>query len=177
MNITKPKLKIGNWNAQRLNLPGKIDVLPDECDNNNLDIVAPTELHWPGQGKTRHDKWEIIYSGPDSNERERTVGLMLSPFAYIYLYIIYIYIYIIYIIIRFTAKLRWKPIYAPSEQLLSVSACHIVAMHLRLSLPSMRSRVRYFSQSALCSGARHHHLVISIIWHLLFMKVERLCSF
>ena len=34
--------------------------------------------------------------------------------------------------IRFIAKLGGKPIYAPSEQLLSVLACHSVAMHLRL---------------------------------------------
>ena len=81
MNITKSKLRIGNWNVQGLNSPGKIDVLADECDNYNLDIVALTELHWPGQGKNRHDKWEIIYSGPDNNKREHTVGLMLSPFA------------------------------------------------------------------------------------------------
>ena len=81
MNITKSKLRIGNWNVQGLNSPGKIDVLVDECDNYKLDIVALTELHWPGQGKTRHDKWEIIYSGPNSNKRERTVGLMVSPFV------------------------------------------------------------------------------------------------
>ena len=66
INITKSRLRIGNWNVQGLNSPGQIDVLADECDNYNLDIVALTELHWPGQGKTRHDKWEIIYSGPDS---------------------------------------------------------------------------------------------------------------
>ena len=43
----------------------------NECDNYNLDIVALlSELHWPGQRKTRHDKWEIICSGPDSNKRE-----------------------------------------------------------------------------------------------------------
>ena len=62
-----------------MNSPGKIDVLAEECDNYKLDIVALTELHWPGQGKTRHGKWEIIHLGPDSVRRERTVGLMLSP--------------------------------------------------------------------------------------------------
>ena len=81
LNYTKTRLKIGNWNVQGLNSPGKINVLAEECENYNLDIVALTELHWPGQGKTRHGKWEVIYSGPDSIKREHTVGLMLSPSA------------------------------------------------------------------------------------------------
>ena len=81
MNITKSQLKIGNWNMQGLNSPGKIDILVDECERYNLDIVALTELHWPGQGKTRHEKWEIVYSGTDNNRRENTVGLMMSQSA------------------------------------------------------------------------------------------------
>ena len=81
LNYTKTRLKIGNWNVQGLNSPGKINVLAEECENYSLDIVALTELHWPGQGKTRHGKWEVIYSGPDSIKREHTVGLMLSPSA------------------------------------------------------------------------------------------------
>ena len=60
MNITKQQLRIGNWNVQGLNAPGKIDVLADECEQYQLDIVALTELHWPGQGRTSHNKWEII---------------------------------------------------------------------------------------------------------------------
>ena len=40
MSITKSKLRIGNWNVQGLNSPGKIDVLANECDICNLDIVA-----------------------------------------------------------------------------------------------------------------------------------------
>ena len=30
INITKEKLRIGNWNVQGLNAPGKIDVLTEE---------------------------------------------------------------------------------------------------------------------------------------------------
>ena len=81
MDITKANLRIGNWNMQGLNSPGKIDILSDECESYHLDIVALTELHWIGQGKTKHGKWEIIYSGTDNNRREKTVGLMLSQKA------------------------------------------------------------------------------------------------
>ena len=64
-----------------LNSPGKIDVLVEECETYTLDIVALTGLHWPGQGRIRQGKWEIIYSGPDGSKRERTVDLMLSSSA------------------------------------------------------------------------------------------------
>ena len=64
MNITKSKLGIGNWNVQRLNSPGKIDVLADECQeettnrppkrlasNNNNDNMRgiPEEKHSDSQ--------------------------------------------------------------------------------------------------------------------------------
>ena len=76
--MTKTSLKIGNWNVQGLNSPGKIDVLGDECSRYQLDLVALTELHWIGQGKIRHKQWEIIFSGPDGSRRENTVGPMMS---------------------------------------------------------------------------------------------------
>ena len=41
-------------------------------------MVALTELRCSGQGRTRHKKWEIIHSGPDTNRREKAVGIMLS---------------------------------------------------------------------------------------------------
>ena len=64
-----------------VNSPGKIDILSEECESYHLDIVALTELYWVGQGKTKHGKWEIIYSGTDNNRREKMVGLMLSQKA------------------------------------------------------------------------------------------------
>ena len=48
LNITKAKLKIGNWNLQGLNAPGKIDVLIDEVEQYQLDMVElRTTLAWP----------------------------------------------------------------------------------------------------------------------------------
>ena len=35
MNITKSKVRLGNWNVQGLNSQGKIDVLSDECEDYN----------------------------------------------------------------------------------------------------------------------------------------------
>ena len=81
LNITKQQLRIGNWNVQVLNAPGKIDFLADECEQYQLDIVALTELHWPGQGRTSHNKWEIINSGPNTSRRNKTAGIMLSQTA------------------------------------------------------------------------------------------------
>ena len=45
MDINKANLRIGNWNMQGLNSPGKIDILSDECESYYLDILALTELH------------------------------------------------------------------------------------------------------------------------------------
>ena len=59
MDITKANLRMGNWNMQGGNSSGKIDILSDECESYHLNIVALTELHWIGQGKTKHGKWEI----------------------------------------------------------------------------------------------------------------------
>ncbi|XP_072015023.1 uncharacterized protein [Amphiura filiformis] len=73
-----------SWNSRvpvGRNAPGKIDVLIDECDRYKLDLVALTELHWPGQGRSRHKNWEIIHSGPDTSRKEKTVGLLLSHTA------------------------------------------------------------------------------------------------
>ena len=66
MDITKSNLRIGNWNMQGLNSPGKIDILAEECESYSLDMIALTELHWVGQGKVKHGKWEIIYSETDT---------------------------------------------------------------------------------------------------------------
>ena len=81
--LHKREARFGNWNVQGLNAPGKIDVRTEECDlyKINLDFVALIELHWPGQDKIRHDGWEIIYSGPDSNKKECIVGLMIFQAA------------------------------------------------------------------------------------------------
>ena len=72
MDITKLNMKIGNWNMQGLNSPGKIDILAEECERYQLDIVALTELHWIDQGKMKHGKWEIVFSGTENNRREKT---------------------------------------------------------------------------------------------------------
>ena len=70
MNITETKLKIGNWNGQGLSSPVNINIPIDECEQFQLDIIALTELHWPGRGRTKHKNLEFIHSGSDNCRRE-----------------------------------------------------------------------------------------------------------
>ena len=71
-------LRIGNWNVQGLNAPGKMDILLNECKRYNIKILAVTELHWQGNNRYQLDNWDIIYSDTTDNKPENSVGVMMS---------------------------------------------------------------------------------------------------
>ena len=45
-NIINNILRVGNWNVQGLNAPGKINTFVTDCERYELDLLAVTELHW-----------------------------------------------------------------------------------------------------------------------------------
>ena len=76
-NLWKSTIKIATWNVRTLN-QGKLDILTNELDRNDVHLAGISEIRWTGKGHfTTLDKHVVYYSGTET-KRERGVAFIAN---------------------------------------------------------------------------------------------------
>ena len=69
--------KIGTWNVRTLSHDGKLEQLIEVIKTYNISVMGIAEMRWTGQGRIRHDGFEIFYAGHESHH-VKGVGIVLD---------------------------------------------------------------------------------------------------
>ncbi|XP_072028431.1 craniofacial development protein 2-like [Amphiura filiformis] len=76
-NLWKSTLKIATWNVRTMNL-GKLDILTNELERNDVHLTGISEMRWTGKGHfTTLSKHVVYYSGTES-KREHGVAFVVN---------------------------------------------------------------------------------------------------
>ena len=62
-------ISVGTWNVRTLKHLGKLDLLLDELERNQINITGLSEVRWKGEGLFQHRDHTIVYCGNDLGER------------------------------------------------------------------------------------------------------------
>ena len=65
----KEQCCIGTWNVRSMN-QGKLEVVKQETERENIDILVIRELRWTGMGEFNSDDHYIYYCGQESLRRD-----------------------------------------------------------------------------------------------------------
>lgn len=75
---TKKHLQIGTWNVRSLYEAGKLANTIKEMKRLNIDILGVSETFWSNSGKFQSDDKTIFYSGNDTRNHRKGVGIIVS---------------------------------------------------------------------------------------------------
>ena len=76
--------RIGTWNVRTLQGAGKLEQLEREMSRYNMNMVAVTETHLPGEGEIKlgeGSSYTLVYSGLQDERRSEGVGIAMTKEA------------------------------------------------------------------------------------------------